>query len=106
MQQYSNISDRAGYSKPFACLESSPAIFCGPNLNILAGQPIRVRAHVMFAGRDDCPVRTSVETAVVKSLNHLDVEVMSMCQWWVLIKEPLYQGVPDATCSVGLIEGF
>ena len=31
----------------------------------------------MFAGRDECPVRTSVETAVVKSLNHLDVEVMS-----------------------------
>lgn len=53
------MSDRAGYSQPFACLESSPAIFCGPNLIILAGQPIRVGARVMFAGRGDCPVRKS-----------------------------------------------
>lgn len=59
VQQYSNISDRAGYSKPFAYLESSPAIFCGPNLIIRAGQPIPVGACVMFAGRDDCPARTS-----------------------------------------------
>lgn len=59
VQQCSNISDRAGYSKPFAYLESSPAIFCGPNLIIRAGQPIRVRARVMFAGRDDCSARTS-----------------------------------------------